>query len=158
MKIAKKAESTVAKFLVSIILFIIVFIAISMGASTLWKLYITKPKMVTENSLNLLVKHVKYLDTSISDSFPLQVDKKHVIRGYDKDDSAKPNFAECKTVSCICILTSSENTVVKCETAESSTDKEARLREDFVVNAEEGVKNFYLEKDATTKKISINIA
>ncbi len=154
--IAKKAESTVPKFLVEIVIFILVFIAISIGASRLWKLYVTKPDQVTDNSLDLLVMHVKYFDSDISDTFPLQVDKRHIIKGYDKEDSSKPdNFEPCKDISCICILTSSEQTVVKCKSLESSTNEDIRLIGDFQINFEENVQNFYLQKE-DSGKISIN--
>ncbi len=142
--IAKKAETTVPKLLVEITIFIIVLVVFIGGASTLIRVFITKPQTVTVNSMNLLHRHIKYFDPQTSDSFPLQVDKKHIIKAYDMENAAKPSL--CKS-SCLCIITSADGEAVQCRDAESSTNDDIRFAADFEVLPEDNVQNYYLEKD-----------
>ncbi|MBT3720138.1 hypothetical protein HN789_04585 [archaeon] len=150
---AKKAELITARVLVEIIIFVVVFVIIIKGSATLWKLYVTKPQTVTENSFVLLHKHIKYFDAETSDTFPLQVDNKHIIKGYDKEDPSKPDL--CEEGSCLCINLANGN-VLRCKQIESSINEDIRLSSSFEINPSEDVQNFYLEKDSKTSQISIH--
>lgn len=142
----RKAAVDAMKVLVELIIFIIVFFVFLKIGSDIWRIYVSKPKTVTENSVNLLEKHIKYFDGT-SDPFPLQVASIHIIKGYDES----LDIEECKA-SCIAIVKNDGSIyrAVELESFQSYKEngvnlpKKIRLEEGFEVKSTEGASNYVL--------------
>jgi hypothetical protein len=157
---SRKGQATIisGKVLVEMIIFVIIFFIFMKLGAKVWQFYVSKPQTVTENSFDLLTKHIEYFDDSFSNSFPLQIDEAHIIKGFDKTDTTKPNMCIPQDKSCLCICKStcdSEN-LVKCQSLDF--DNDIRLNNDFLVQGEENIKNYVLELDDQKRiKISLEI-
>jgi hypothetical protein len=136
------------KTLVEIIIFVIVFfIFLKLGAKV-WDFYVAKPKTVTVNSFNVLHKHIKYFDKDFSDGFPLQVDERHIIKGFDVKNTNKPKLCDTsKSCICICEATCDDESITECKTIERASGKGARLTDEFIIPYDDYVKNYILELD-----------
>jgi hypothetical protein len=146
MNVNRKAAVDAMKVLVELIIFVIVFFVFFKIGAEIWQIYVSKPKTVTENSLTLLEKHIKYFDGT-SDPFPLQVASIHIIRGYDSSSGRE----ECKA-SCIAIVKEGDTIYRTIELESFQTYKEngvnmqkkIRLEDGFEVKSNEGVSNYVL--------------
>ena len=144
------------KTLVEIIIFIIIFFIFLRIGAKVWDFYVAKPKTVTVNSFNMLHKHIKYFDKDFSDGFPMQVDERHIIKGFDAKNTNKPKMCDAlKSCICICEATCESESVSECKTLELASGRDARLTDEFVVIHEENVKNYVLEIDSEDR-FSIN--
>lgn len=155
----KKAQSSTitAKFLVEIIIFVIIFFIFLRVGAKVWQFYVSKPQTVTQNSYTLLAQHIKYFDEQITDTFPLQVDERHIIKGFDKENTAKPELCDpLFSCLCICSLTCEKENIVKCKTLESSSSKEIRITDEFIISYNEIITNYFLELDEK-KRISVHL-
>ncbi|NTV24277.1 MAG: hypothetical protein HGA85_07980, partial [Nanoarchaeota archaeon] len=96
--------------------------------------------------------HHNILCALSEDTFPLQVDEKHVITGFDSGDAAKPSA--CKK-SCLCICAKTCEHIVKCKDLESNDGREVKLAPIFFVAPEDAVREYILKKDEPTGKLTI---
>lgn len=146
MPLRKKGVDLVLNFTIGLFLFIVVVFA---GIPLIVKMYrsITgQASTATVNSLDMIVKTIKYTEQGETEVVPVYVDSKHLIRGFEADADSKPTV--CRDSACLCVCKKdgcSSEGIVRCSILEYYIPSVELSVTPFVIETTDKTTNYAIE-------------